>query len=351
MNSLPRKLPNNWKPVIGITMGDYNGVGPEIILKALEDSRILSLCTPVIYASMKVLSRYRRLLNLPEWFIFQAKSVDEITHKKVNLINCFSLKEKEDIEPGKVTKAAGEAAFLCLEQATKDLLRGQLDALVTCPINKSNIQNDHFQYPGHTEYFAANTGVDNYLMFMIHEQLKVALLTTHVPLAKVADQVSEAQLRAKLHILIESLRKDFGLVKPRIAVLGLNPHAGDGGLLGQEELQCMRPVIEQFKQEGHLVFGPYAADGFFAQHHYRKFDAVLAAYHDQGLIPFKTIAGMEGINFTAGLPIVRTSPDHGTAYDIAGKGVADATSLLHAIFWACDIARVRRFEQIIELEG
>jgi len=347
MSNFSKKINTNWKPVVGITMGDYNGIGPEIILKTLEDSRILQLCTPVIYASMKVLSRYRRLLNLPEWFIHQVKSIDEITHKKVNLVNCFSL--QEEVEPGKVTPAAGEAAFLCLEQATKDLLRERLDAVVTCPINKKNIQNEHFQYPGHTEYFADNTGQSDYLMFMIHERIKVAVATGHVPIKEVASVLNEEKLRTKLQLMIESLRKDFAVLKPRIAVLGLNPHAGDEGLIGDEEIRIIRPVIKDFKRQGHLVFGPYPADGFFAQHHYTKFDAVLAMYHDQGLIPFKSIAGFEGVNFTAGLPVVRTSPDHGTAYEIAGKGIADPTSLLHALFWACDIAKIRRFEHLIEI--
>jgi 4-hydroxythreonine-4-phosphate dehydrogenase len=328
------------KPIIGITLGDFNGVGPEITLKALSNKRILQLCTPVLYGSQKILSKYRKLLNLEEWSIYPIRNIQEIGHKRTNILNCWD--EHLEIFPGKVTPEAGQAAFVALQTATEDLKNGKIDALVTAPINKNNIQNENFKFPGHTEYLTEAFGVADSLMFMVSEYLKVAVVTGHIPLKNVSQQLTKEKIQTKLDILIKSLKYDFGIQKPRVAVLGLNPHAGENGLLGSEEIDILQPLIKQARQKGNLVFGPYPADGFFGTRTYRKFDAVLAMYHDQGLIPFKNIAFETGVNYTAGLPFVRTSPDHGTAYDIAGKNQADETSMREAILFACEILKMRK---------
>jgi len=247
-----------------------------------------------------------------------------------------------EIQPGKVTPEAGQAALACLERAIEDLKAGKLDALITGPINKHNMQSETFRFPGHTEYLAEAFGVPDDLMFMVGETLRVGVVTGHMPLVRVKQNVTRNAINQKLTMMMQSLRVDFGIQKPRIAVLGLNPHAGENGLLGTEEQETISPVIEEWRKKGELVYGPFPADGFFGTRGYRKYDAVLAMYHDQGLIPFKAIAFEEGVNFTAGLPIVRTSPDHGTAYDIAGENLADATSLTQAIYLACDVARRRK---------
>lgn len=328
------------KPVIGITQGDYNGIGPEIILKAVLGHQLNNFCTPVIYGSTRILNKYRQLLNLKEIQLFGAQSIEQINRKQQTVVNCW-IDQQVEIEPGKATAASGKAAFSALKTAVDDLKAGKIDALVTAPINKDNIQGPDFKFPGHTEYLANAFNVREALMFMVCEFLKVGVLTGHIPLSKVKSQISKDALRDKIQQMLHSLRNDFGIVKPRLAVLGLNPHAGENGLLGNEEKEILQPVIEEFKTRGDLVFGPFPADGFFASASFRQFDGVLAMYHDQGLIPFKTIAFHEGVNFTAGLPVVRTSPDHGTAYDIAGKNIADPTSLLNAIYLAIDIWQVR----------
>jgi len=327
------------KPIIGITLGDYNGIGPEVILKSLADNRLLAFCTPVIYGSLKILHKYRRLLSLEENYFQVIKDVEQISYKKINLINCI---EDAEIAPGQVTPEAGKAAFVCLESCTKDLLRGALHAVVTAPINKANIQNEFFNFVGHTEYFTENFNAPNTLMCMVSGKLRVALLTGHLALKDVSQSISKEKLQNKILVLQQSLQKDFGIQKPKIAVLGLNPHAGEEGLLGNEEKDIIEPVLKEFRKQGHLVYGPFPADGFFGSKKYTSYDATLAMYHDQGLTAFKTLAFEDGVNFTAGLPIVRTSPDHGTAYNIAGKNLADANSMLQAIYLACDVIKHRQ---------
>ncbi|MBD2751682.1 4-hydroxythreonine-4-phosphate dehydrogenase PdxA [Spirosoma validum] len=334
--------------VIGISLGDYNGIGPEVILKALQYNRLQKICTPVIYGSMRILNRYRNLLNMKDWNLNGAQSIGQISHKLTNVITCWP-DQNQDIQPGRVTPEAGQAAFACLQRAVDDLKDGKLDALVTAPINKYNIQSEEFKFPGHTEYLAQEFGVQDNLMFMVSETLRVGVVTGHVPLGRVRQNVTRDRILQKLSLMTQSLKQDFGIEKPKIAVLGLNPHAGEEGLLGNEEQDIIKPLLTELRNKGQLVFGPYPADGFFGTRGYRNFDAVLAMYHDQGLIPFKSIAFEEGVNFTAGMPAIRTSPDHGTAYDIAGKDLADETSMLQAIYTAIDVARNRK--EFLELEA
>jgi 4-hydroxythreonine-4-phosphate dehydrogenase len=328
------------KPIIGITLGDFNGVGPEVTLKALSNNTILKMCTPVIYGSVKVLSRYRKLLNLEEWTLHPVKSIDQISPKRTNVLNCWN--ENLEIQPGKVTPEAGQNAFIALKSAVADLQNKHIDAIVTAPINKFNIQNEEFKFAGHTEYFTETFGVQDSLMLLVSEGLRVGVVTGHIPLGAVKEAITKEKIISKASILLQTLKRDFGIQKPRIALLGLNPHAGEEGLLGSEEQQLITPVIQELKHKGNMVFGPFPADGFFGTMSFKKYDAVLAMYHDQGLIPFKTIAFESGVNYTAGLPIVRTSPDHGTAYNIAGKNVASETSMREAIFLAIDIVNMRK---------
>jgi 4-hydroxythreonine-4-phosphate dehydrogenase len=328
------------KPIIGITLGDFNGVGPEVTLKALSNNTILKMCTPVIYGSVKVLSKYRKLLNLEEWTLHPVKSIDQISPKRTNVLNCWN--ENLEIQPGKVTAEAGQNAFIALKTAVADLQNKHIDAIVTAPINKFNIQSEEFKFAGHTEYFTESFGVQDSLMLLVSEGLRVGVVTGHIPLGSVKEAITKEKIISKATILLNTLKRDFGIAKPRIALLGLNPHAGEEGLLGNEEQEIITPVIQELKHKGNMVFGPYPADGFFGTMSYKKFDAVLAMYHDQGLIPFKTIAFETGINYTAGLPVVRTSPDHGTAYNIAGKNQASETSMREAIFLAIDIVNMRR---------
>jgi 4-hydroxythreonine-4-phosphate dehydrogenase len=333
--------PGDNRLVIGISMGDYNGIGPEVILKALQYNRLQKICTPVIYGSMRIMNRYRNLLDLKDWNLNGAPSIGQISHKMTNVITCWP-DQNQDIQPGQVTPEAGQAALACLQRAVADMKEGKLDALVTAPINKYNIQSEEFKFPGHTEYLADEFGVADNLMFMVSEQLRVGVVTGHVPLGRVRQNVTRDRILQKLNLMMQSLKQDYGIDKPKIAVLGLNPHAGEEGLLGNEEQDIIKPLLNDLRNKGQLVFGPYPADGFFGTRSYSKFDAVLAMYHDQGLIPFKAIAFEEGVNFTAGMPVVRTSPDHGTAYDIAGKNLADETSMLQAIYTAIDVARQRK---------
>ncbi|AKD54392.1 4-hydroxythreonine-4-phosphate dehydrogenase PdxA [Spirosoma radiotolerans] len=334
--------------VIGISLGDFNGIGPEVILKALQYNRLQKICTPVIYGSMRILNRYRNLLNLKDWNLNGAQTIGQISHKLTNVITCWP-DQNQEIQPGQVTPEAGQAALACLQRAVDDLKAGKLDALVTAPINKNNIQSEEFKFPGHTEYLAEEFGVTDNLMFLVSQTLRVGVVTGHVPLGRVRQNVTRERIAQKLTLMMQSLKQDFGIEKPKIAVLGLNPHAGEEGLLGTEENEIIKPLITEWRNKGQLVFGPYPADGFFGTRAYSKFDAVLAMYHDQGLIPFKAIAFEEGVNFTAGMPAVRTSPDHGTAYDIAGKDLADETSMLQAIYTAIDVARNRK--EFLELEA
>ncbi len=327
------------KPRIGITMGDINGVGPEVIIKALADNRILNMMTPVLYGSSKVISFYKKLLNIEEFNYSQVKVKGQFQHKSINVVNCWE--DALEINPGKASKETGKAAFTALRNACEELKEGLLDALVTAPIDKSTIHGDEFPFKGHTEYLTQFFGGGDSLMFMVSDTIKVGLVTEHIPLSAVSTQLSREKLNAKLMLMENSLRKDFGISKPRIAVLGLNPHAGDNGLIGQEDDQIIKPVVNDFRNKGKLVFGPLPSDGFFGMAQHLKYDAIMAIYHDQGLIPFKTIAFETGVNFTAGLPVIRTSPDHGTAYSIAGKNHANEGSMREAIFRAAEIFRHR----------
>jgi 4-hydroxythreonine-4-phosphate dehydrogenase len=323
------------KLIIGITQGDYNGVGYEIILKTFSDARLLEMFTPVVYGSRKFFTYYRDLLKM-EGVMFQLiDDIQKAQPKKLNLISCVD--ETEDPQPGLSTAGGGKGALQALECATKDLVENKIDALVTAPINKDNIQSEEFKFPGHTEYLEHAAGAKDSLMFMVTEGLKIGVVTGHVPVAEVAQKISAEKILSKLQLMHKSLEQDYQIRKPRIAVLGLNPHAGDNGLLGKEEIEIISPAIKQAKEKGIFAMGPYSADGFFGNGLYKNFDAVLAMYHDQGLIPFKTLSFGSGVNFTAGLPIVRTSPDHGTGYEIAGKGTADESSFRNAIYEAMDI--------------
>lgn len=326
--------------MIGITLGDYNGIGPEVILKALASPRILNWCTPVIYGSNNVLQFYRNVLELKDWSIKVITDLKEAEDGETYVINAWD-DASTVVEPGKVTPEAGKAAFACLDRASKDLDTGKLAALVTAPINKHNIQSEEFSFPGHTEYLTARFEAKNSLMMMVSEGFRMGVVTGHLPLQEVAASLTKELIRAKITVFLQSLKEDFAIDKPKLAVLGLNPHAGESGLLGQEELEIIQPIVDEFRAKGHLVFGPYPADGFFGKAQFKDFDGVLGMYHDQGLIPFKYIAFEEGVNFTAGLPIIRTSPDHGTAYDIAGKNEADPSSFLHAFFMAIDLVKNR----------
>jgi 4-hydroxythreonine-4-phosphate dehydrogenase len=335
----PQNQHNFDKPIIGITLGDFNGVGPEVILKTVADNRITKLCTPVIYGSNKILLKYKKNLALEDINFFVCKNIESIAPKKVNVINCWE--DDLEINPGEVTTEAGRCAYLSLNKATEDVIAQKIDAIVTAPINKKNIQSNDFRYAGHTEYFAYKTNVKNNLMMLVSEGLRVAVATGHVSLLDVPKLLSKELLTEKIDLMYQSLIQDFNVLKPKIAVLGLNPHAGEEGLLGNEEQQIINQVIEQFKNKGKLVFGPFPADGFFGSNTFKQYDGILAMYHDQGLAPFKALSFEEGVNYTAGMPIVRTSPDHGTAYAIAGKGIASESSFRHALFMAIDIVKNR----------
>lgn len=323
---------------IGITHGDINGIGYEVILKMLDDNRILELCTPIIYGSAKIAAFYRKALGMQQQQLHQINNVAEARDGAVNIINVVG--EECKVEPGQSTKEAGGAAFAALEKAVQDVSAGALDAIVTAPINKDNIQSDLFTFPGHTEYLEASVG-GKALMVLFNRDIRVALVTTHLPISKIAENITAERIVEKLKIFSDSLRSDFAIVHPRIAVLALNPHAGENGLLGSEEQDVIIPAITAAKEQGVECYGPYAADGFFGSGLFKHFDGILAMYHDQGLAPFKTMAMDSGVNFTAGLPIVRTSPDHGTGYDIAGEGKASEQSMREALYAAIDIARNR----------
>ncbi|MBQ9077433.1 MAG: 4-hydroxythreonine-4-phosphate dehydrogenase PdxA [Muribaculaceae bacterium] len=334
-------MKENRKIRVGITHGDLNGIGYEVILKTLEDERMLELCTPIVYGSAKIAAYYKKASNLQSVAFNQIAVAVDAKEDEYNIINIVP--EDTKIEPGQSTRIAGEAAFAALEKAVADLRNGDIDVLVTAPINKHNIQSETFCFPGHTEYLEASLGDGNKsLMILCDETVRVALVTTHLPIANVPSAITKENIIEKLEIFNRSLKQDFGIVKPRIAVLSLNPHSGENGLLGKEEQEIIIPAIEEAQGKKILCFGTYAADGFFGSGQHEKFDGILAMYHDQGLAPFKTIAMERGINFTAGLPYVRTSPDHGTGYDIAGKGEASEVSFREAIYHAIDIYRNRR---------
>jgi len=327
------------KPVIGITCGDINGIGAELIIKTFSDNRITDICTPVVFASNKIINFYRKSVQDANISYSIIKDFTRINHKQVNLFNCWE--EEIQVNPGQLNDTGGKYAILSLQTAVAALKQQQIDGLVTAPIHKKNIQTAEFNYPGHTPYLRDMFGVQDVVMMMCSGDFRVALVTEHVPLAQAAGLITKEKITGKLQLLHRSLQKDFGIDKPRIAVLGLNPHAGDEGLIGTEEETIIKPAIREAKNSNILAVGPYSADAFFARRSYTSFDAVLAMYHDQGLIPFKTLASGEGVNFTAGLPAVRTSPDHGVAFDIAGKGRADQGSFLAALFECVDIINRR----------
>ena len=333
---------NNIKRLkVGITIGDTNGIGIEVALKAIAVPEMMELCIPVIYGSSKVISYHRNACNLPGFQINHTKNAEHIKDNIPNLVECIDQEIK--VELGHPSKQAGLASFTALDAGVRDLKAGRIDVLVTAPISKDNIQSEQFHFPGQTEYLESAAGEGNRaLMILCTSCLRVALVTTHLPLSQVSEALTSEAIREKLRLFNASLKRDFNIDGPRIAVLSLNPHAGENGILGTEERDIIMPAIQQsLDEEGIQSFGPYASDGFFGARHYRRFDGVLAMYHDQGLAPFKTIAMDEGVNFTAGLPIVRTSPDHGTGYDIAGQGIANETSMRHAIYTAIDIYRNR----------
>lgn len=325
---------------IGITHGDINGVGYEIIIKTLSDSRLLESCTPIVYGSPKVAAYHRKALDVELFTFNQISHAREANAKRVNIINCVD--EEIRVELGKSTPEAGEAALMALQAAIRDLKSGDIDAVVTAPINKENIQSDQFKFPGHTEFFASEFAAKNYMMLMVSDQLKVGVVTGHIPLQQVPQLLTKEKILSNIRILHKTVLEDFSIRKPRIAVLGLNPHAGDHGVIGTEDQGIIYPAIKQANEEGIIALGPFPADGFFGSGDYKKFDAILAMYHDQGLIPFKVLAFESGVNFTAGLPIVRTSPGHGTAYDIAGTGVASEDSFRNAIYLAIDVTESRK---------
>lgn len=326
---------------VGITHGDVNGIGYEILMKTFSDSRLLELFNPIIYGSSKSASYHRKVLNNNSVNFNIISRVEESQVGKVNLLNC--VKEETKIEIGTASNEAGESSYIALDWATKDLKNGKIDLLVTLPINKNTIQNEQFNFPGHTEFLENRFSIseDNAMMMMISENLRIALATTHIPLKDVSSALSKEHILNRMKILNHSLKRDFNIQAPRIAVLGLNPHAGENRLLGNEEADIIAPAIKEAQELWILSAGPFAADGFFGSGRFKEFDAVLAMYHDQGLIPFKTLAMGMGVNFTAGLQIVRTSPDHGTAYDIAGKNIASEESFRQALFSAIDIFRNR----------
>jgi 4-hydroxythreonine-4-phosphate dehydrogenase len=326
------------KPVIGFTCGDLNGIGIELIIKTLSDHRILEICTPVVFANNKCINFYRKTLPENNFSYANVKELNRLNPKQVNIFNCWE--EEVVITPGQLNETGGKYALESLTQATQALKEGLIHGLVTAPIHKKNIHTEAFPYTGHTPYFKAFFNVSDVVMFMVAENMRVGLVTEHVTVADVSKHITRENILLKLKIMHNSLQKDFGVDKPKIAVLGLNPHAGDEGLIGAEEETIIKPAIKDAKQSM-LVFGPYSADAFFARGQFEKFDAVLAMYHDQGLIPFKSLAIGEGVNYTAGLPVIRTSPDHGTAFDIAGKDKADANSFIVAVFEAVDIYRSR----------
>lgn len=326
------------KPIIGVSCGDLNGIGTELIIKTFSDHRILEHCTPVIFASNKLINFYKK--SIPEaHFNYQSlKDFTRINYKQLNVFNCWE--EEVVINPGQLNETGGKYAVLSLLAAAEALQQGHIHGLVTAPIHKKNVQSPSFGFTGHTPFLQSVAGTKDVLMLLYAMNLRVALVTEHIPVKAITQHITRESILSKLNLLHSSLRKDFGIDKPKIAVLGLNPHAGDEGLIGNEEEQIIKPAIKEAKADK-LVFGPFSADAFFARRSYLQFDAVLAMYHDQGLIPFKTIAMGEGVNFTAGLPFVRTSPDHGTAFDIAGKNKADATSFTAAVFECLDIIQRR----------
>ena len=331
-------MKNEENIIVGISIGDLNGIGGEIVLKTFEDPRMLEFCTPVIFASVKTISFLNKHFNLGLNFN-GVNNYSQIIHGKLNVYNVWN--DKFNIEFGKEDPKMGAYAIKSLQAATQAIKGNHVDVLVTAPINKHNIQSDAFNFPGHTDYLAKELE-GNSLMFMVSDTLRVGLLTDHVPVKDISSHITKQLIKDKLDIIYQSLEKDFKIRKPKVAVLGINPHTGDNGVIGKEDDEVLRPTLSEIRDKGRLVFGPYAADSFFGSKNYKNFDAIIAAYHDQGLIPFKTLAFGKGVNFTAGLSKVRTSPDHGTAFEIAGKGEADESSFKEAVFAAIQIFKNRK---------
>jgi 4-hydroxythreonine-4-phosphate dehydrogenase len=327
------------RPVIGISVGDVNGIGTELIIKTFSDHRILELCTPIVFGSAKLINFYRKFTPEINFSYQSTKDFSRIAHKQVNLYNCWE--EEIAIVPGELTEIGGNYAVKSLTMAVEALRDKKIQGLVTAPIHKKNTQSPSFDFTGHTPYLKHAFKANDVLMLMVQDNFRVGLVTEHVPVKDITRYITREAILSKLNILRDTLIKDFGIDKPRIAVLGLNPHAGDEGLVGKEEEEIIKPAIKDAKHSM-LVFGPYSADAFFARGYHNRFDAVLAMYHDQGLIPFKSLASGEGVNYTAGLPMVRTSPDHGTAFDIAGKNKADNTSFISSIYTCIDIIHNRQ---------
>ncbi|MGB0777005.1 MAG: 4-hydroxythreonine-4-phosphate dehydrogenase PdxA [Flavobacteriaceae bacterium] len=329
----------NEKIKVGISVGDLNGIGMEVILKTFQDKRMMDFCVPVIYASSKVISYHKKALNL-NIPIFVAKNESELNPDKINCIQVWQ--EDVAMELGKPSKEIGEFAFKSLDAATQAVKQGKVDFLLTAPINKDNIFNDDFQFPGHTEYLGEQFEGEP-LMLLTNGSLRLGLITGHIPISKVSETIDEELIKKKVEIMNMSLKQDFGIDRPKIAVLGINPHCGDKGVIGSEDEDLVRPTINKIKEETKtLVFGPYAADGFFGSRAYEEFDGVLAMYHDQGLAPFKTIAFGNGVNFTAGLKFIRTSPDHGTGYAIAGLNQANPDSFKEALYTGLELVKLRK---------
>ena len=328
------------KVIIGISMGDLNGIGIEVILKTFADERLLNYCTPVIYGSSRVISYHRKVLRIEDFNYNIINDISKIKHNTCNIFNCWN--EETSISIGRPNKRVGIYALRAIQAALYDLEQNSIDAMVTAPVNKNLINTAETPFKGHTEYITERFGATDSVMLLVSEHLRMGLVTNHVAISDVAQAITEAKIIEKIKILDLSLRKDFGIVRPKIAVLALNPHAGDNGLIGKEDEDIVKPAVAKAVENNLLAFGPYSADGFFGMGLYKQFDAVLAMYHDQGLVPFKTLSFGHGVNFTAGLPVVRTSPDHGTAYDIAGKGIANESSFRNSIFLAIDVIRNRR---------
>ncbi|MDR0835047.1 MAG: 4-hydroxythreonine-4-phosphate dehydrogenase PdxA [Tannerella sp.] len=329
---------------IGITQGDINGIGYEVILKTFSDDRIFDMCIPVLFGSQKIAGFYKKLIETEDTKSAEFNMIHDVNRAvqgKLNIISCID--ENTQVQPGQSTQAGGQAALKSLERAVEELKKGAIDGLLTAPINKHNIQSEHFHFAGHTEYLENKFSTDTKsLMILLNENIRVALVTGHIALSEVKSKLTTGKIVEKLKIFNRSLKEDFGIVRPRIAVLALNPHAGDNGFIGNEEKEIIQPAITEAENAGISVFGPYAADGFFGSQNLDLFDGILAMYHDQGLAPFKALAMDDGVNFTAGLSIVRTSPAHGTAYDIAGKNLASENSFRHALYTLSDILRNRK---------
>ena len=323
--------------IVGISIGDLNGIGSEVVLKTFEDSRMLELCTPVIFANVKILSFVKKTFESTS-MLHGIDHIDQLIPGKINVLNVW--KETVDLQFGINDETVGKYAIKSFVEATQALKNGLIDVLVTAPINKFNIQSEDFKFPGHTDYLNEQLA-GNALMLMIQDNLRVGLLTDHIPVNEVAAQLNPELIMRKIETIKKTLVQDFGISKPKIAILGLNPHSGDNGVIGKEEEEIIKPTIKKLFDKGTMVFGPFAADGFFGSNQYEKYDAVIATYHDQGLIPFKTLSFGKGVNYTAGLEKIRTSPDHGTAYDIAGKGIADNNSFKEAVYLAIDIYNTR----------